>query len=97
MLVVGKSMASLLAGEVADRDLPAVWLTPLLNETAGIDGLARSRRAVLLIGGDDDPTWRPAAVAHHPALQAIEVPGADHSLQVPGDLRPSVDALARLV
>jgi hypothetical protein len=59
-LVIGKSLATLLAREIAERDLPAVWLTPLLNEV-------------------------------------LELTGVDHAVQVPGDLRASVDALARLV
>jgi hypothetical protein len=40
VLVIGKSLASLLAGPVSDRDLPAVWLTPLLTEPSVIEGLA---------------------------------------------------------
>jgi hypothetical protein len=39
VLVVGKSLASLLAGEIADRGLPAVWLTPLLNERPALEVL----------------------------------------------------------
>ncbi len=28
LLIIGKSIASLMAGQVAERDLPAVWLAP---------------------------------------------------------------------
>lgn len=97
LLIVGKSMASLLAGDVAERELPAVWLTPLLTEASVIDGLARTRHATLLAGGDADPTWRPDGLPERAGhLEVLELPGVDHGLQVPGDVAASVDALARL-
>lgn len=96
-LVIGKSLATLLAGEIAERDLPAVWLTPLLNEADVVDGLARTRRPTLLAGGDGDPTWLIDRLPDNPAIEVLELPGVDHALQVPNDLRASTDALARLV
>jgi pimeloyl-ACP methyl ester carboxylesterase len=96
VLVIGKSLASLLAGEISARDLPAVWLTPLLDQPSVIDGLARARRPVLLVGGDADPTWQPASLPHGPQIEMLELPGADHALQVPGDPVASLGALGRL-
>jgi hypothetical protein len=96
-LVIGKSIATLLARAVAERDLPAVWLTPLLNEAEVIDGLAGARHPTLLAGGDADPTWLIDPVPDNPAIELLELPGVDHAVQVPGDPRASVDALARLV
>jgi pimeloyl-ACP methyl ester carboxylesterase len=97
VLLIGKSLASLLARETAERELAAVWLTPLLNEAAVIDGLARTRRPTLLVGGDADPTWLPERVPDNRAIEVLALPGVDHAVQVPGDLRASVDALATLV
>jgi hypothetical protein len=54
VLVIGKSLATLLAGHVGDRDLPAVWLTPVLTEAAVGDGLGRARRPTVVIGGSAD-------------------------------------------
>ncbi|HET6868386.1 MAG TPA: hypothetical protein VFH80_20900 [Solirubrobacteraceae bacterium] len=96
-LVIGKSLATLLTGEIAERDLPAVWLTPLLTEAEVIDGLAATRRSTLLTGGDADLTWLIENVPDNPAIDVLELPGVDHAVQVPGNLRASVDALARLV
>jgi len=96
VVVIGKSLASLLAGEVADRDLPAVWLTPLLTENVVIDGLGRSARPVLLAGGGADPTWRRHAIPAERAIHVLELPGADHGLQVAGDLAGSIAVLQRL-
>ncbi len=98
VLVIGKSLASLLAGDVAERELPAVWLTPLLTESAVVDGLARTRRPALLAGGDADPTWRPEALpAGAEQLKVLELPGVDHAVQVPGDVGASLDALKALI
>jgi hypothetical protein len=41
--------------------------------------------------------WRAEAIPDNAALEVLEVPGADHSLQVAGDLDASLDALRRLV
>ena len=80
VLLIGKSLASLLAGEISDRGLPAVWLTPLLTEDSVIEGLSRARRPTLLAGGTADQVWRAEAIPDNPALDVLEVPGADHSL-----------------
>lgn len=96
VLVIGKSMASLLAGAVADRDLAAVWLTPLLNEPAVLDGLARARQQTLLVGGGADPTWRPDALPSEPGIDVLELPHADHTLEVPGDPVTSLAGLGQM-
>ena len=97
VLVIGKSLATLLAGRVSDLDLPAVWLTPALTESAVSEGLARARRSTIVMGGSADDFWRRDAIPSNPALEVIELRGLDHSLQVPGDPIASVDALRHVV
>jgi hypothetical protein len=96
VLVIGKSIASLLAGAVADRALPAVWLTPLLTESAVIDGLARAQQPTLLVGGGADPTWRPDALADDHAFELLELSSSDHTLEVPGDPVASLTGLGQM-
>jgi hypothetical protein len=96
VLVVGKSLASLLAGMVSDRELPAAWLTPLLTEPSVLKALAATRRPTLLAGGSADAVWRADAIPANPALEVVEIPGADHAIQVLDDLSASVDALRRV-
>jgi hypothetical protein len=94
--VVGKSLASAAAGIVADRVLPAVWLTPLLNQQRVVDDLARASRPALLVGGSADPAWAPDALPDHGLLEVVHLDGLDHSLEKRGDPTASLDAL-RLV
>ncbi len=96
VLVVGKSLASLLAGLVCDRALPAVWLTPVLTEMSVVEALARVEQPTLLIGGTEDPLWVADAIPANSALEVVELPGVDHALQVAGDPVASLDALRHL-
>ena len=93
LVVIGKSLASGAAGIVADRVLPAVWLTPLLNERRVADDLSRAPRPAMLIGGSEDEAWAPDALADSGLLEIVHFEGLDHSLQRPGDTRASLDAL----
>jgi hypothetical protein len=97
VLVIGKSLATLLSGLVGDRDLPAVWLTPALTESAVAEGLARAQRPTIVMGGSADHFWRRDAIPDNPALQVIELPDLDHALQVPGDPVASLDPLRQVV
>ena len=93
VVVVGKSLASGAAGVVADRGLPAVWLTPLVREAPVAAGLLRAAAPALLVGGGADPSWEAGAVPAVAELEVLELPGLDHSLEVPGDVAASLGAL----
>jgi hypothetical protein len=95
-LVIGKSLASLLAPQVSEHDLPAVWLTPLLTDPTVTEGLARAKRPTLLIGGTSDPLWQRTEIPDNPVIEVLELPGLDHALQAPGDPETSLDALRQL-
>ena len=92
-VVIGKSLASAAAGLVADRSLPALWLTPMLNQRAVLDGLSRASAPTMLIGGTLDEMWKPDALVQAQGLEIVELPGLDHGLQVPGDPSASLKAL----
>jgi hypothetical protein len=96
-LVIGKSLATLLAGLVGDRDLPAVWLTPALTESTVSEGLGLARRPTIVMGGSADHFWRRDAIPNNPVLEVIELPGLDHALEVPGDPVASLQPLRHVV
>jgi hypothetical protein len=93
IVLVGKSLASTAAGLAADRLLPAVWLTPLLNDPHVVDDVARASRPTLLAGGSADETWCPDALPDSGLLEIVHLEGLDHSLQRPGDPAASLQAL----
>ena len=98
-LLIAKSLTSLAAPLAARLGLSAVWLTPLINASGTSvsqlvnDGLAAASAPCLLVGGTADPTWDAAIARSVPRAEVLEISGADHLLQVPGDVAGSVDAL----
>ena len=95
--VIGKSLASAAAGIVADRALPAAWLTPILRRPAVLEDLGRTSAPTLLIGGTADTDhWDPAAVPDNPAIDVVELDGLDHALQDEGDTDASLAALTKV-
>ena len=94
--VIGKSLASAAAPLAAERGLPAVWLTPLLDRVEVVGALEAATAPALLVGSPADPTWGEGAVPEGGSLEILELPGLDHSLQVDGDPLASLDVLRRV-
>jgi len=90
VVVVGKSLGSVAATRWSG---PAVWLTPLLDRQEIVEALAATEAPTLLVGSPADPTWGEGTVPKNPALEALELPGLDHSLQVSGSPSSSLDVL----
>ncbi|MBB4664052.1 alpha/beta hydrolase [Conexibacter arvalis] len=95
-VVIGKSLASDVADLAADRELPAIWLTPLLDRPNVRAALARATRPLLIVGGTADPTWQPDAVPSSALISQLELPEHDHSLQRPGDPLASIASLRKV-
>lgn len=94
VLLVGKSLGTLAAPLAAERGLPAVWITPLLHRQELVDTLAATNAPTLLIGGTADPSW-PAGAAERTGQEYLELPGADHALELMGDAVGSAELLVR--
>jgi hypothetical protein len=95
-LLVGKSLGTLAAGLAADRSLPAVWLTPLLTLPEVVEPLRRATAPTLLVGGTGDGLWDGQVAAGLPH-EVLEIPAADHSLEMDGDVVGSAAVLGRVV
>jgi len=99
-LLVGKSLGTHAAILAAEKDLPAVWITPLIAPGAAddrlVEALRNSSAPCLLIGGTADPTWD-GALARKLTTHVFEAEGADHGLYVPGPLAASAAILSRMV
>ena len=98
-ILVAKSITSLAAPLAARLGLPAVWLTPLINDAgtsvakAVADGLSGASAPFFLIGGSADPSWDGVRARSFARAEVLEIRDADHLLQVPGDVDRSIDAL----
>jgi pimeloyl-ACP methyl ester carboxylesterase len=95
-LVIGKSLGTFAAPLVAERALPAVWLTPLLDDERVVAALRRSSAPCLLVGGRADPCWD-GALARALSPHVYEVEGADHGLFLPERLAASVAVLGGVI
>ena len=95
-LVIAKSLGTFAAPLAAERGLRAIWITPLLNEPAVVDGLRRATSPFLLVGGSADPTWD-GPLARTLSPHVCEIDGGNHGLHVPGPLAASTSALGLVV
>ena len=93
VVVIAKSLGSYAAALVAERGLPAVWLTPVLTDESVVDSIAASSAPALLIGGTADRLWVPEA-AEATGKQTLTILDGSHSLRVPGPLRRYAEVLA---
>jgi hypothetical protein len=104
-LVVGKSLGTHALPVAVEHRFPGIWLTPLLHDPEQVTALRRARAPILLGGGTADQHWdhefaqeltgsgwSSAATGR----EVVELPGLDHSLEVPGDPQASAGALAAL-
>jgi hypothetical protein len=78
-LVIGKSLTTRACVVAAEREWPAVWLTPLLDDADVVAKLRDRSAPALLVGGTNDPTWN-RGVARSLTDHVLELEGADHGL-----------------
>jgi pimeloyl-ACP methyl ester carboxylesterase len=95
-LMIGKSLGTRAAALAAERELPAVWLTPLLTVPQVAADLGRATAPFLLVGGTADRSWD-ADLAGRLTPHVLQIDDADHGMYVPGPLTASIDVLARVV
>jgi hypothetical protein len=95
-LLIAKSLGTNAAALAAERSLPAVWLTPVLNAPWIVAALGRATAPFLLVGGTADAMWS-GAVARRLSPYVLEVEGADHGMCLPGPMTASIAVLGRVV
>jgi hypothetical protein len=103
ILFAGKSLGSLSLAHLAlnEPELTRIqagfiWLTPLTRNPYVQSAVAQARPRSIFILGDADPLYTPAGLARLQNAtqgQVLLVPGADHSLEIPGDLSASLHAI----
>ncbi|HEX2774509.1 MAG TPA: alpha/beta hydrolase [Micromonosporaceae bacterium] len=94
-LLIVKSLGTHAAALAAERQLPAIWLTPLLHLDEIVSALQKATAPCLLVGGTADPMWD-GVLARELSPYVLEVDGADHGMYVPGPLAASAQVLGRV-
>jgi hypothetical protein len=95
-LLVGKSLATQAAALAVERNLPAVWYTPLLLDDLVVASLRASTAPFLLIGGTADTGAWDGELARSLTPYVCEIPDADHLLMVPAGLSASAAVLGEV-
>jgi hypothetical protein len=95
-MLIAKSLGTHAARLAAERNLPAVWLTPLLTDDALVSGLKAANAPFMLIGGTEDTFWD-GRVARALTPHVLEIEGANHGMYVPGPLARSAAVLGQVV
>lgn len=106
LMLIGKSIgtiaiASLLQDALEGRRLATVWLTPLLHNAEVIKAIRSSAvRGMLLAIGTKDAEYSKKAIGSIEAGSGrvlLEIADADHSLEVEGDVKASLNAVERVL
>lgn len=103
--LVGKSlgtlaMAHLVGTQARLAPAAAIWLTPILNNPAALTGITRWGGRSLFAIGTADPFYdaaRLAEVTTATSGEGVVIDGADHGLEIPGDVLRSLDALMQIM
>jgi hypothetical protein len=96
VVVLAKSGGTQAIPWAAEHGVRGIWLTPMLQSPVVRAALPKLPPGSLIVGGTADPTWD-GEVAATSGLPVLQIDGADHCLEIPGDVRRSVAALTRVV
>ncbi|MCR1161675.1 hypothetical protein NEK97_09410 [Paenarthrobacter sp. UW852] len=90
-LIVAKSFSTLSIPWAEEHHVPGIWLTPLLTDSLVRSTIAATSKEDLFVGGSLDKLWDGGRKSERCGT-FVEVPGADHSLQIADDWRASQTA-----
>jgi hypothetical protein len=96
-IVVGHGPASTWSAWAAAHDLPVVFFSPYLDIAEVAGSLTALRGPGLAVGAVGDPHWDRVTAARLTSLEVLQLPGADHLLEVPGDPLASIQVITRVV
>lgn len=97
--LLAKSLGSLAAPRAAQAAYPSCWLTPLLVRDDVVAGIEANSALQLLVGGTADEAWDPEIARRLAGDRAeiVELPGADHSLNLKGARNATASAHAEFI
>jgi hypothetical protein len=103
--LIGKSLGTMAVGHLlaVDQSIPetqVIWLTPLLRSERLFRQIQAFRGRSLIVIGTEDPHYDPEILASFrktPGAEVMTIDGADHGLDIPGDITGSVEAMQTIV
>jgi pimeloyl-ACP methyl ester carboxylesterase len=103
--LLGKSIGTLAMGQLVTtdvrfRDARCIWLTPLLTSGELRAQIKQGKQRGLFVLGTDDRYYDPAHLAEVVEAtngQRVVIEGADHSLEIAGDVVQSLRAIERVM
>jgi hypothetical protein len=103
--LVGKSIGTLAVGHLLHAhpglpNLSCVWLTPLLKSSELREHIQSVRHRALFVIGTADPQYSAARLEEVRTAtggEVLAIEGANHSLEIPGDIVKSVEIMRKVV
>jgi len=101
--LIGKSIGTLAMGYLLMSDTMfekahAIWLTPIFHNERLRKQIQQCRQKSLFVIGTADPNYDPVFLTEVAAKgESLVIDGADHSLEIEGDLMQSLEAMKRLI
>jgi predicted alpha/beta-hydrolase family hydrolase len=97
LILIGKSIGTLslayLVAQGGYATATTIWLTPLLRQPLLVQAASQCQGPALFVAGTGDTTYEPAVLAkilEATGAKSFILEEANHSLEIPGDLRRSV-------
>jgi dienelactone hydrolase len=103
-ILVGKSLGTIglayLLSQLAGETVAAIWLTPLLQQPRLVQAAANAPAPGLFIAGSGDPNYDAQAMARirqATGAESLIIQGADHSMEIPGDMTRSLFVMQKIM
>lgn len=104
VVLIGKSLGTRAMAHLLSRDVAqarwSVWLTPLINEPDVREPIERYPGRSFVAMGTEDFAYDQSYLEwlrSSSGVDVVVVAGADHSMDVSGDIEGSIDAMGRLM
>ena len=104
VVLIGKSLGTLVLAHMLargeERDAATIWLTPLLRQPDLLEVALPCKSPALFVIGTEDRSYDPKTLERIQAVSCARVlvlEGADHILEVPGDIFSSLRRIESLL
>ena len=104
LILMGKSIGTLALAHLVSKSIEkgtiTIWLTPLLRQQPLVSAALLFKGPALYIAGTGDPIFASGPmqrIQDATGAETLIVEGADHSMEIPGDLLQSIQIMERIL